>query len=508
MSLTAKLHVDGKQFLVMVSHQEMHQTADENGLPISKPNRHFFTIVIEATSDDPFYEWLVNSRMKEVELVFSPITLNEKNRRITLLDTYCIFYKYHFSSTSLNSTTITVILSAGSVLENGNLIHQNHWWVTDPFPSKIDVISLAQTDKKKEPFRIELEASGRDIRNGKFGFDVIPDNYEKNCISNILKLKDEYKPLSEKILGKEYIPAWLSIRKGQTINLDLNWTKRSRAKKYNKIAFETHPDFSISPENLKNANEIQITCNENNDKPAQLLIKADDKTVGALNIFYPKPKIIDLKWFFVEITGEKKDYESLKNEISKTKLEAMLKKGFNPTLIDITVANDNAEIVDISEYKERLIYKDGGKKINILKQDSIVGQYIECGKQNNLFSKVAGAVNIKQRTNQKTINLFVFNRKCLNSANLPEDGGTFSSVGGLSPTGTGIAYMIFDGNGHMLDENFIHEIMHAFGLSHTFGKAIHRFKKGRTKNYMDYNNTKKSTYKWQWKKLREYSHLK
>ncbi|MBU2949426.1 metallopeptidase [Tamlana agarivorans] len=48
--------------------------------------------------------------------------------------------------------------------------------------------------------------------------------------------------------------------------------------------------------------------------------------------------------------------------------------------------------------------------------------------------------------------------------------------------------------------------MHALGLNHSFSDT-HRFKDTKTDNYMDYENNKKHTYKWQWKKLHEYSKL-
>ena len=49
-----------------------------------------------------------------------------------------------------------------------------------------------------------------------------------------------------------------------------------------------------------------------------------------------------------------------------------------------------------------------------------------------------------------------------------------------------------------------HEVMHGLGLEHTFEEKEHPnkehiFRKGSTENYMDYNNTKETTFKWQWR---------
>ena len=58
-----------------------------------------------------------------------------------------------------------------------------------------------------------------------------------------------------------------------------------------------------------------------------------------------------------------------------------------------------------------------------------------------------------------------------------------------------------------------HELMHALGLEHTFEEKEHPnkehiFREGSTKNYMDYNNTKETTFKWQWDILRSSKYLK
>ena len=58
-----------------------------------------------------------------------------------------------------------------------------------------------------------------------------------------------------------------------------------------------------------------------------------------------------------------------------------------------------------------------------------------------------------------------------------------------------------------------HEVMHALGLEHTFEEKEHPnkehiFREGSTKNYMDYNNKKKTTFKWQWDILRSSKYLK
>ena len=348
---------------------------------------------------------------------------------------------------------------------------------------------------EKQPFKIEIEAKNSDVKNGTFGFDTIPD---KGIVeSDYQKLKDEYKPLSEKILGEEYIPNWLSLRKDQTVELELEWTKKNRAEDYETISFNSHDDFTFEPENLKDAKKVTITCKNNNQNPLQLLIRADNElTVGALNIFYPKPKTIDLEWCFIEIQGRQKDKNDLARKINYSKIKDYLKKGLNPALIDVTITNNEAALVDISTDTEKLTER------GYLKKHSTIGNYIERSKKSVILSFVSS--NHNEDVNKLTV--YFINQKCINTSDIKED-GTFKMAGGVSPTGTGIAYLVLDDDGNIKSENIIHEVMHALGLNHTFS-STHKFKDTKTDNYMDYENTKKYTYKWQWKKLQEYSKLK
>ena len=434
-------------------------------------------------------------------------------REIELIDAHIKFSRESFSafqnSKKETETSMVMQMQVLSAIQriNGKALNVFRWHISDYGIEeyKPPVNSTAVEEKDKKPFRIDLEAKSRDIKDGVFGFDKIQNNYKNICKSDNEKLRQEYRPIPN-VLGKEYLPPWLSIRKGQTVELELDWEKKGRADEYANITFDTHTDFTITPTDLKGVKKIQITCNNTNQKPVQILIKADDKTVGALNIFYPEPKKIELEWCFIEITGNGKDKNDLKTKINKPKLETLLKKGLNPALIDITVSNNPANIVDVTEYTERQKQKGVLKKHS----DNRIGNYIE----RNLVSRVFGTIGIKHNEDKTKLTLYVINRKCITTADIT-DSGAFSMVGGLSPTGTGISYMVLGDENKIDLRNVMHEVMHSLGLKHTFLKRgenlanfIHIFEKEKTKNYMDYKTTKLYTRKWQWKKLHQYSHLK
>lgn len=160
----------------------------------------------------------------------------------------------------------------------------------------------------------------------------------------------------------------------------------------------------------------------------------------------------------------------------------------------------------ISQYTAKL------KQRGILKThaDKQIGGYIERSKVRQALS----TLELKDPNRPKeAVTLYFLNQKCLITEQVVEDAPSFPLFGGLSPTGTGIAYMILDEYNHFPAENIAHEVLHALGLPHSFPETDntnkkHTFKKGRTTNYMDYNNPKKQLWKWQWELLHQSKFLK
>lgn len=509
----AYLYIEDLKFPVKYLKYNFRQFTGTN----SKPNTRVFggefsfTFDIDDKKAIHLIDWMLSSIMQKNGYI-EIMDFNQTNIafKLEFANAYATSQLFHYDAYSNLPLQSNITVTAGALRFNKDPMstYKQTWEKGDPFvndnTTPINEIEEENDEKEKEPFKIEFKAKNNDLKNGNFGFDSIPD--KKIVESNYNKLKEEYKPLSEKILGDEYIPSWLSLREDQTVELELDWTKKGRAENYETISFQEHQDFTFEPINLKKAKTVKITCKNHNETPAQLLIKADDELiVGALNIFYSKPKTIDLEWCFAEIRGDEKDKKVLLSKIKKMDLEKHLKKGLNPALIDVNITNNEATIVDISGYYEGL------KKHKFIKEhvDDRIGSYIERSKKATVLSYL----NHSHKEDTSKITVYFINQKCINETDITED-SQFKATGGVSPTGTGIAYMVLDPEGNMSPGNIVHEILHALGAHHTFkedehkSKLEHELKIGKTDNYMDYHNTKKHTYKWQWKQLHKYPKLK
>lgn len=498
MSIITELHIDGKRFKVISYQWSFNQPIDTTGRPVAKPQGGIMHLLIETEKDEPFTEWTVNATMmKNAKLIQRSVNLDGKSRIIDLIDVHCIKCEDLFSSTGSKNLNTALTLSPAQIVVNGEKKMEKHWKVTDLDAKNIVPTTRNQETDEEKPKKctVEFDADNSDVKKGKFGFDKLTDKLLRICDSDEAKLKNEYDPIT--VEGEEYFPPWVSIRKGQTITLKVK-SKYDNKGEYQSVAIEDHPDFTFDPKDLKEASEIKITCNNTNPSTAQVKVIADGKDAGAINFFYPEPKTVDLRWVFVEIGGN--DEKTFTSKITHQKLTDYFKESLNPSLIDISIQNQAAAVSDISAKKADL------EKGGFIKNDKNAGSYIENNKRGTVMNLGSSPINDPNKANNG-INVYFFNLKCIDSKKLSTN-GSYPMVGGLSPTGKGDAYLILDDNKRIEEGNISHEVMHALGLLHTFKEnmnsdkgKLHTFKLGKTNNYMDYKNSKQSTFKYQWVKL-------
>lgn len=346
---------------------------------------------------------------------------------------------------------------------------------------------------------IEFDKVNSDFRDGVYGFDWYRSDYnsilENNTEANREALKQEYTP--KVIAGEDYYVPWLSIKQNQTVTLELDKTFRKKSE-FTTIEITPHPDFTIAPVDFKSDRKIQITCNNTSATTAQLIVMADGVEAGALNIWYPPEKTINMDWVYVEF-GEgnpTQDQTVLPNKMDFSDLDDAITKGFRPPLIDVTVT-PAVRILDVSAQTPAWVTQ--GK----LKSHPTHGKYIERSEYAALLNGIVAGDGLQ---NNARLTVYCFNRKIIDSATINND--SFSLVGGASPVGTGVFYMVLDDKNNMSDGNIIHEALHSLGLRHSFSAtSTHQFKQKKTDNYMDYFNTKRHTWKWQWELAQQYPDL-
>ncbi|WP_230587901.1 hypothetical protein [Porphyromonas gulae] len=372
--------------------------------------------------------------------------------------------------------------------------------------------------KDKKRCRVEFNASYESIKNGEFGFDSF-ENAKNGCL-DLSALKEEYKVYAD-INNKEYITPWVSMRVGQTIVLDLKIKGN-----FEETEEISHPNLTFEPNKITpETKQIKITCNALFEKETLVEVKADGEPAGAINFFPNTPKKVKLRWVVVEINEGDKD--KIKATVqSKSILDTYFKKAFNPAVIDIEVENTEPYklIIPYQQYKKHISKKEDVKKeedkwhsspsIDIDPQiESFVKDTIDCfesksslkyiDKTRIKFAQRLFRLNVfKNSVEANRVYLFLTNLKC--KTDKDELTGYNNGI-----TAGNVSVMFLGNKGHIDPATEIpHEVMHVLGAGHTFQddrnkNQKHFFNKTETDNYMDYNNKKTTTWKWQWEDMRE-----
>ncbi|MCL9805834.1 hypothetical protein NAT51_12865 [Flavobacterium amniphilum] len=500
MSISARLFVEDQEYNILEFDLKFNQEVDFMGNPNSNFKGGYWDIKLETIKSPLLLQWMIDSSsMKKVKIVIPSRTGTSKSRNVELLDTYCISNSKAFDSTNTEPLTTSITLSPASMVENGQVIFSKSWRVTDPTPKEPTPIKETDTEKK---LIISFDAKKTDIKEGKFGFDKIPDNYKKTCTSNTAIFEKEYNPIQ--VYGEQYFPVWVSMRKDQKITLELDILKQKNQDLYQTIEFENHPDFTFSPTNLKDAKEVTITCNKTSSNTLQLKLLGDNDPIGAINFFYPAPKEQKVRWIVVDFNKGDKDVVLNSHIKNAAELNDYFKRAFNPALIDIKLVNQAPNILDINSATttpaEKVVIERIKKNLIEGSKDSLKQP---ASNRASFLTLITGLFHSRQNTAiQDEITLFLTNLKCQWENANSNDESVFSNNGITIGT---TSLMFLKNENKETKTEIPHEIMHALNLEHTFAETgkikKHTFGISKTKNYMDYNNTKESLFYYQWASL-------
>ena len=336
--------------------------------------------------------------------------------------------------------------------------------------------------------------------NNNFGFD----SYEvskKGC-KDKEKLKKAYKKLEP--FREEYLMPWISLGKGETIFL-----KQKIKGKYKEITFkEPKSYFTFEPATITpETKQVKITCNDTiTEKEYKVEVLADGKVAGGLMFVENSVKQIIIRPVFVLESKNDKQKIEFEKEVGKILLKNYLKKAFTPSLIEVDVKEPYKLSLSENDYihpDKALNYIRGIRACFNIKNGIEIKNPTD-DKREELIKNLNQLFILSKIENKiETINeiiLFLTNFQCTGDKSAKE----------VPDSNNGFTYgksviMMFLGNENKKPKVEIpHEIMHALGLEHTFDpKETYLFTKGATKNYMDYDNSKEYTFKWQWVKMRE-----
>ena len=355
-------------------------------------------------------------------------------------------------------------------------------------------------------------------KDNNFGFD----SYEvskKGC-KDKEKLKKAYKKLEP--FREEYLMPWVSLAQYRYAIL-----KVAVKGKYKEITFnDPQGYFTFEPATITPKTEqVKITCNDTiTEKEYKVEVLADGKVAGGLMFVENSIKKLKLpiNWYNVFITQG--DLGTIKKLVKKEYIEAYCKKAFTPALIQVEI-NEIKTPIDISNVISTFVNKAENKVENSYLLGSLLCYAVpRTPYQISLFTtflkreKEAG--DLINYNNGVTLHSTVIQKEDRSALNNFIDVFVARSLS-KSPNNIDHSYpqdeefcMMFLANDKLQTEGEIpHELMHALGLEHTFEEKEHPnkkhiFREGSTKNYMDYNNKKKTTFKWQWDILRSSKYLK
>jgi len=131
MSVIGKLIIDGESFNLLSYSNRFYQQRDIAGRPRGRVNGGLMQLKIEAHRDHIFHHWMMNpDQMRDLEIVFSPVTKISKSRVIQCYDVYCARLAVHFDNYTTNPMTYTLVLSPGIIVDGG-VVFEKPWKVTD-----------------------------------------------------------------------------------------------------------------------------------------------------------------------------------------------------------------------------------------------------------------------------------------------------------------------------------------------------------------------------------------
>ena len=164
MAIRSELVIDGvnQPITVHICNININQRIDNNNRPNSMPRAGIIRLTVSRVSLHSLREWAVDPNMRKGgELRY----VNDAGRTTTSVlfyDAYCIDYTERFNSTSAETLTVDLVISAHRILFGGTLRVANAWpGIVIPSDTSADA-NGANFDSSSSPSASSSASSGSD----------------------------------------------------------------------------------------------------------------------------------------------------------------------------------------------------------------------------------------------------------------------------------------------------------------------------------------------------------
>lgn len=187
MSIQAILHFDGKQLNIHQVQYGFKQNADDTGRPSYNPRFIGLDLVVEATKDNDFWEWVIHNYLaKQIKIQFIPRLMGSKSRIVEFIDAHCIHYTLNYNSTNTELVTITLKITAAGVKDHSTgTMFEEHWLTTRPAN-----VAVTQKEENKKVIEYYLtDEEGNAIEEYEAGQIIILNIETANRIGDKMNVR-------------------------------------------------------------------------------------------------------------------------------------------------------------------------------------------------------------------------------------------------------------------------------------------------------------------------------
>jgi len=162
MAIRSELVIDGvnEPITVHICNININQPIDNNNRPNSMPRAGIIRLTVSRVSLHSLREWAVDPNMRKGGELRYVSDAGRTTTSVLFYDAYCIDYTERFNSTSAETLTVDLVISAHRILFGGTLRVANAWpGIVIPSDTSADA-NGANFDSSSSPSASSSASSG------------------------------------------------------------------------------------------------------------------------------------------------------------------------------------------------------------------------------------------------------------------------------------------------------------------------------------------------------------